>query len=721
MVVQKYGGTSVATIEKIRLVAQNIKARLKEEKKMIVVVSAMSGETDNLISLGKNIGAEKRELDQLASIGENKTISLLAGSLNQSGVKAISLTGWQAGVITSDDFSKAKINKIKIQNILQKLENYDVVVVAGFQGITKGGDITTLGKGGSDTTALALAGSIGCRAEIFTDVCGIFSADPKVLPLAKKLECIDFASLMEMSACGAKIMETRSVEIAAKYGIEFYVSKSLKSAEEGTKVMQEQNFEGAVVKNLAVKSDVRLVKCRFKNQGDYQKTLEFCNKTSQNFEMFSFEKDLDYGLSFIVDEKNFDFVESFKEHNSNLNISILNGYSKLTLVGAGFRTHKNVVSSILLEFEKKDIQIKKVVLSEISVEILILKKDFESAIWLLNNMFELEEQKISVAIVGATGLVGRTFLKVLEESELKSRIGNLFLFASKKSKGINLKFLGKDYVVQELTYENIKNKKIDYAFFSAGEGVSKQFAKSFVDCGAVVIDNSSAFRMEKDVPLVVPEINFEISSKKIIANPNCSTIQCVLPLYALKKKFGLESVAYATYQAVSGSGEKGIEDFRLTQNGSPPKFYPYPIFNNCLPHIGGFQNNGFTSEEMKMVNETKKILSDDGLKVSATCVRVPVENCHSVLVSATLKKETSPEEILHELSLQEGVVVLDDITQNIYPINDSAKGKNAVFVGRVRKDLFNECMVHFWCVADNVRKGAALNGVQILEKILKNK
>ena len=721
MVVQKYGGSSVATIEKIRLIAQNIKARLKKEKKMIVVVSAMSGETDALISLGKSIGITTRELDQLACIGENKTISLLAGALCEEGVKAISLTGWQAGVITSDDFSKAKINKIKVQKILKKLEEYDVIVVAGFQGVTKHGDITTLGKGGSDTTALALAGATNCQAEIFTDVCGIFSADPKLLKNAKKLDTIDFGSLMEMAACGAKIMETRSVEIAAKYGTEFYVSQSLKSAKEGTKVMQEENFEGAVVKNLTVKSQVNLVDIKCQTEEEFESVLKFCEQPGQNYEMFSFQENEAFDISFIVEEKNLNLLESLKASTKAEAVSITNGYSKLTVVGVGFRTHKEVISNIVFELKRNNISVKKVLLSEISVEILILKKDQKAAVRVINDMFELENKQISVAIVGATGLVGRTFLKVLEESEIKSQVKNLYLFASKKSAGKKLIFDGKEFLVEELTEENVKSKTIDYAFFSAGEKVSKAFAKVFVETGAVVIDNSSAYRMDKDVPLVVPEINFENSDSKIVANPNCSTIQCMLPLNALKKNFGLEGVAYATYQAVSGSGEKGIEDFRLTKDGEKPKFYPYPIFDNCLPHIGGFLENGYTSEEMKMINETKKILGDELLKISATCVRVPVENCHSVLVSATLTKDASLQELKKELSLQEGVVVLDDVCQNLYPINQTANGKNSVFVGRIRKDLFNPYLVHFWCVADNVRKGAALNGVQILEKILKNK
>ena len=335
-------------------------------------------------------------------------------------------------------------------------------------------------------------------------------------------------------------------------------------------------------------------------------------------------------------------------------------------------------------------------------------------------MFGFESKKINIAIVGATGLVGRTFLEILQESHLKNQINDLYLFASEKSAGKILIFDGQEKVVETLNEENIKSKKIDYVFFSAGEKVSKAFANIFVEAGAVVIDNSSAFRMDKEVPLIVPEVNFENMDSKIISNPNCSTIQCVVPLYALKKHFGLKHVSFATYQAVSGSGAKGVEDFLITQQGEDPKFYPYPIFNNCLPQIGGFLENGYTTEEMKMVNETRKILGDDLLAISATCVRVPVQNCHSVLVSATLDKEVSIQEVVDAFEGQEGLVVLNDLEKGVYPINKFADGKNPVFVGRIKKDLWNPNEVHFWCVADNVRKGAALNGVQILEKLLNN-
>ncbi|MBR4406804.1 MAG: aspartate-semialdehyde dehydrogenase [Clostridia bacterium] len=327
--------------------------------------------------------------------------------------------------------------------------------------------------------------------------------------------------------------------------------------------------------------------------------------------------------------------------------------------------------------------------------------------------------KINLAIVGATGLVGQTFLKVLGESEIKARIKNLYLYASEKSDGKEVEFDGKTFLVETLTEKNIKNKLIDYAFFSVDENISRTFAPIFTKCGAVVIDNSSAFRMTEGVPLIVPEVNFQNTNRPIIANPNCSTIQCMLPLKLLQKNFGLKSIIFSTYQAVSGSGVKGIQDLREGAMGMPPKFYPYPIYNNCLPHIGSFKDNGYTSEELKMINETRKILDQPSLKISATCVRVPVENSHSISVSVKLKKNVSVEKVKQIFKRGENLILLDDINHNIYPINQITNGKNFVYVGRLRRDLFDKKTIHFWCVADNIRKGASTNGVQILEKLLK--
>jgi aspartate-semialdehyde dehydrogenase len=323
-----------------------------------------------------------------------------------------------------------------------------------------------------------------------------------------------------------------------------------------------------------------------------------------------------------------------------------------------------------------------------------------------------------IAIVGATGLVGRTFLKVLEEENIE--IDQLYLYASSRSAGKELLFKDKKYVVLELNEDNIKDKHIDFALFSAGGETSLYFAKVFTKYGTVVVDNSSAWRMDDLVPLVVPEVNLDhIHDELLIANPNCSTIQSVLPLKVLDDHFTLKSVNYTTFQAVSGSGVKGIEDLERTRNGLHPTNYPHPIFNNVLPHIDSFLENGYTKEEIKMIFETRKILSNNELPVTATCVRVPVENSHSVEIYVELEKEFSVKEVRKLLNEFDGITVLDDPQNNVYPLAANAKGTNDVFVGRIRKDLNNPQKLHLFCVADNIRKGAALNAVQIVKALMK--
>lgn len=328
---------------------------------------------------------------------------------------------------------------------------------------------------------------------------------------------------------------------------------------------------------------------------------------------------------------------------------------------------------------------------------------------------------INLAIVGATGLVGSTFLKVLEEKNY-IKIKNLFLFASQKSAGKTIIFRGKNYVVEELKTETILNKKIDYALFSAGGEIAKTYAPIFAKHGVVVIDNSSAFRMDENIPLIVPQVNPEkiFSHSGIIANPNCSTIQCMAPLKALDNIFDLQEIVFSTYQAVSGSGIKGLQDLQNNMKGIKSSFYPYDIYENCIPHIDKFFENGFTKEEMKMVLETQKIL-DKKIKINATCVRVPISFCHSISIYAKFKKKIDIKKAKQALQNFEGITLLDDPSKNIYPMPIYAKNTDEVFVGRVRKDLFCDKALSMFVVADNVRKGAASNAIEILETILKQK
>ena len=325
----------------------------------------------------------------------------------------------------------------------------------------------------------------------------------------------------------------------------------------------------------------------------------------------------------------------------------------------------------------------------------------------------------NIAIVGATGLVGNTFLKVLEEKSY-IKINKLYLFASPKSVNKKIIFREQEYFIEELTEKNIANKRIDYALFSAGANVSLEFAPIFKKYGAIVIDNSSAWRMNKKVPLVVPQVNplACVKHNGIIANPNCSTIQCMAPLKALHNIFNLTSVKYATYQSVSGSGTKGLKDLENSTKGEPCTFYPHPIFNNCLPHIDNFLPNGYTKEEMKMVNESKKILSLPRLRVTATCVRVPVQNCHCVDIYAEFKHKLDLPTVYNTLSHFPSIVIMDNPQQNVYPLPTIATGTDNVYVGRIRLDLNNPRALHIFCVADNIRKGAASNALEIMELLI---
>ncbi|MBR4237765.1 aspartate-semialdehyde dehydrogenase [bacterium] len=326
-------------------------------------------------------------------------------------------------------------------------------------------------------------------------------------------------------------------------------------------------------------------------------------------------------------------------------------------------------------------------------------------------------KKYNIAIVGATGLVGSTFLKVM--AEYKIEVNNLYLYASERSEGKIINYLGKDYKVIDLKKARFDN--VDFALFSAGGAISNEYAPKFSACGAYVIDNSSNFRMVDGIPLIVPEINiYDYKMNKIIANPNCSTIQSVLPLYYLDKEFGLKKVNYTTLQAVSGSGMKGLNDLKRCSQGMAPEFYPYNISKTCIPEIDVFLDNHYTKEEMKMVNETRKILHKNDIKISATCIRVPVPYSHGVSIVAEFEKDINYQKAIETLTDKPGIVVVDDIKNHGYPVSTMATGNDLVYCGRFRDDLSSDNSIIFYTVGDNVRKGAASNAVMIMIKIMED-
>lgn len=327
-------------------------------------------------------------------------------------------------------------------------------------------------------------------------------------------------------------------------------------------------------------------------------------------------------------------------------------------------------------------------------------------------------KKFKIAIVGATGLVGRSVIQVLQEKKLP--IETYRFLASKKSAGTTFSLLGNDYVVEELT-ENSFDDGFDFAIFSAGGEVSKEYAPIATQKGCLVVDNSSYFRMDPNVPLVVPEVNMEDAFEHhgIIANPNCSTIQAMLPLKALEDKYHIKRIVYSTYQAVSGAGQDALCDLENIDCSSPLKKFPYPIYNNCLPHIDVFMENGYSKEELKMINETRKILHRPDLKITATTVRVPVKNSHSESINVELEKDFEIEDLRTTLKSFPHLILQDDPSSNLYPMAITANGHDEVFVGRVRRDESVVSGVNLWVVADNIRKGAASNAIQIVENLMK--
>jgi len=326
---------------------------------------------------------------------------------------------------------------------------------------------------------------------------------------------------------------------------------------------------------------------------------------------------------------------------------------------------------------------------------------------------------MKVAVVGATGMVGQVMLKVLEERNLP--ITELIPVASERSVGNKIKYKDKEFTI--VSMNDAIAAKPEIAIFSAGGGTSLEFAPKFAEVGTVVIDNSSAWRMDPTKKLVVPEINANVLTKedKIIANPNCSTIQLVMVLHPLNQKYDIKRVIVSTYQSVTGTGKAAVDQLNAEIKGeNPEKVYPYQIFKNALPHCDVFADDDYTKEEIKLMKEPKKIIGDDTFNLTATAVRVPVQGGHSESVNIEFENEFELEEVRKILSETPGVVLQDDVKNNEYPMPLYSEGRDEVFVGRIRRDLSQPKTLNLWIVADNLRKGAATNAVQIAEYLVEN-
>jgi len=346
--------------------------------------------------------------------------------------------------------------------------------------------------------------------------------------------------------------------------------------------------------------------------------------------------------------------------------------------------------------------------------------DFYSIVNLINYLFNSKQIIMKTAVVGATGMVGRTMMKVLEERNFP--VSQMIPAASERSVGKEVIFKGK--AVKVVSVMEAVEAKPEFAIFSAGASTSREWAPIFAKNGTVVIDNSSYWRMDKNIPLIVPEINSHVIKKgdRIIANPNCSTIQMVMALAPLHRKYKIKRLVVATYQSVTGTGVKAVAQMENERAGIKGEMvYAHPIDMNCFPHGGTFQPDGYTTEEQKLIDETRKILEDQTIMVTATVVRIPVVGGHSEAVNIEFENDFNIEDVKRLLSQFPGVVVYDNPSENIYPMPIHAHDKDEVFVGRIRRDLSKEKCLNLWIVSDNIRKGAATNAVQIAEYMAANK
>lgn len=334
---------------------------------------------------------------------------------------------------------------------------------------------------------------------------------------------------------------------------------------------------------------------------------------------------------------------------------------------------------------------------------------------------------MKIAVVGATGLVGREMLTVLNERGFGQE--EIIVAASPKSIGKKIAFAGRDLTV--ISVDDAIAARPDFAIFSAGASASRQYAPLFAAAGTTVIDNSSAWRKDPEIPLVVPEINIDsaiqaikqsVHQAIIIANPNCSTIQMVLAISALQREYGIRRIVVSTYQSITGTGIKAVRQLEAEERGEKPEemAYDYPIHRNLFPHGGDWLDSGYTTEEQKLVDETRKIFADPSIMVSATVARVPVVGGHSESVNVELKKEYNLDEVRHLIETTPGVILYDDPAHNVYPMPITAHHKDEVFVGRLRRDPSQPCTLNLWVVADNIRKGAATNAIQIMQALLRN-
>ena len=759
VLVQKYGGTSVATPERIQAVAGQVVGARREGWEVVVVVSAMGDATDDLLALAAEVvgGAERvrhhpRELDMLLTAGERISMALLAMAVREAGEEALSLTGSQAAIITDETHTAARITEIRADRVREALGEGQVVIVAGFQGVSRAREVTTLGRGGSDTTAVALAAALGAeRCQIFTDVDGVYTADPRRVPPARLIGEISYAEMIELASSGAQVMHPRAVEIAARWGVEIEVLSSFAmpppSGAEilGTRITRTpERMEELALTGITSRAGYAKLILRDLPRGMHTPTeiLTRLAEAGVSVDMISEAEETDgrTQLQLTVAE------DALPEARR------LAGAVTAGLGGAGsgcpHRAHAARAGRQRDDRPAGGVRprLPRVVRGGNRGASGFHLRDLDHPVgpfgaggrgtrcsplrlrarasrgngpfrWHIHRILGREVKGMHVAVLGATGAVGRTMLRVLAEREFP--IERLTLLASPRSAGQPIEWGGRRWMVR--APEPGCFRGVDIALFSAGADRSLEWAPRAAEQGAVVVDNSSGWRMDPEVPLVVPEVNAAALAERprgIIANPNCSTIQMVVALKPLHDAAGLRRVVATTLQSCSGAGQRGRDALSCElcgdeQSGSA---FARPIAGNALPQIGDFDAAGWTGEERKMRDESRKILGLPELVLAATCIRVPVDVGHSVQLMVETDRALGIERAREVLDSFPGIRVATRAEE--FPTPREVAGRDEVFVGRLRIDPDDSRVLHLWVVADNLRKGAATNAVQIAERLV---
>ena len=621
-VVMKFGGTSVADAERLKRAAQRIVAKREAGHRVVAVLSARGKETDRLIADAHEVSPhpDPREMDMLLSTGERVSCALCAMAINDLGHRAISLTGSQAGIVTDTSHTKARILDVRADRIFAALDEDSIVLVAGFQGVSTARDVTTLGRGGSDTTAVALAAAVGAEVcEIYTDVPGVFSADPRLVPNARKLPILSFEEMLEMSASGAGVLQLRSVEYARNHGVRIHCRSSFDDAPGTVVVSEEETMEQPLI--TAVTHSLGEARVTLMGVPDTPgvagRVTTALAQANVNIDMIIQGEPETEGLradmSFTIPRDDILAARTALDPiASELGMTVATDETmgKVSIVGAGMKTHPGVAAKVFTTLGDNAINIMMISTSPIRISCVVPGDRVPDAVKALHSAFELSGEGthppgaavrgvrvMRVAVVGATGAVGTLLLALLERRGFPA--DEVVPFASARSAG---KQLG-DMVVQPLADDTIQG--FDVALFSAGGATSREWAPRFAAAGALVVDNSSAWRMDPEVPLVVSEVNpdaLDHIGKGIVANPNCTTMAVMLPAKALHDAFGLTAMVCTSFQAAGGAGQKGMDELHaqvdtvrehdLVNDGAAaaasvePKVHAKALAFNVVPWLG---------------------------------------------------------------------------------------------------------------------------------------